>query len=49
MIVDHIDKTMSIKKVNYGPALSGKTTSIKTLYYLFVNVEYIWTIDDNRK
>ena len=32
MIIDHCDKTISIKVVYFGPALSGKTTSIKSLF-----------------
>lgn len=35
MIIDHCDKTISIKIVYFGPALSGKTTSIKTLFSHF--------------
>lgn len=32
MIIDHCDKTISIKIVYFGPAFSGKTTSIKALF-----------------
>jgi signal recognition particle receptor subunit beta len=35
MIIDHIDKTISIKIVYFGPAFSGKTTSIKALFSSF--------------
>lgn len=35
MIIDHVDKTISLKIVYFGPALSGKTTSIKALFSLF--------------
>ena len=35
MIVDHVDKTISIKIVYFGPAFSGKTTSIKSLFSHF--------------
>ena len=45
MIVDHVDKTISIKIVYFGPALSGKTTSIKTLFSLFGKEEEICSIE----
>jgi len=45
MIVDHIDKTMSIKIVYFGPALSGKTTSIKALFSLFGKEEELCSIE----
>jgi small GTP-binding protein len=45
MIVDHIDKTISIKIVYFGPALSGKTTSIKTLFSIFGKEEEICSIE----
>ena len=45
MIVDHIDKTISIKIVYFGPALSGKTTSIKALFSLFGKEEEICSIE----
>ena len=45
MIVDHIDKTMSIKIVYFGPALSGKTTSIKTLFSLFGKEDELCSIE----
>jgi len=35
MIIDHCDKTISIKVVYFGAALSGKTTSIKALFSHF--------------
>jgi signal recognition particle receptor subunit beta len=35
MIIDHIDRTISIKIVYFGPAFSGKTTSIKALFSSF--------------
>ena len=31
MIINSLDKTVSIKIVYYGPALSGKTTTLKSL------------------
>ncbi|MHA2280696.1 MAG: GTP-binding protein [Promethearchaeota archaeon] len=45
MIVDHIDKTISIKIVYFGPALSGKTTSIKALLSIFGKEEEICSIE----
>lgn len=45
MIIDHVDKTLSIKIVYFGPALSGKTTSIKALFSLFGKDEEICSIE----
>lgn len=45
MIVDHVDKTISIKIVYFGPALSGKTTSLKALFTLFGREEEICSIE----
>ncbi|KKK57612.1 hypothetical protein LCGC14_3052740, partial [marine sediment metagenome] len=45
MIIDHIDKTISIKIVYFGPALSGKTTSIKTLFSHFGKDDHILSIE----
>ena len=45
MIIDHVDKTISIKIVYFGPALSGKTTSIKTLFSHFGKEEKILSIE----
>ena len=45
MIIDHVDKTISIKIVYYGPALSGKTTSIKTLFSHFGKEDKILSIE----
>ena len=45
MIIDHVDKTISIKIVYFGPALSGKTTSIKALFSLFGKGEEICSIE----
>ena len=45
MFVDHVDKTISIKIVYFGPALSGKTTSIKALFSLFGKEEGISSIE----
>ena len=45
MIIDHVDKTISIKIVYFGPALSGKTTSIKTLFAHFGKEDKILSIE----
>ncbi|HEC40945.1 MAG TPA: gliding motility protein, partial [bacterium] len=45
MIIDHCDKTISIKIVYFGPALSGKTTSIKSLFSYFGKSEDVMSIE----
>jgi small GTP-binding protein len=45
MIIDHIDKTISIKIVYFGPAFSGKTTSIKSLFSHFGKGEALHSIE----
>jgi len=45
LIIDHVDKTISIKIVYFGPALSGKTTSIKTLFSHFGKDDQILSIE----
>ena len=45
LIVDHCQKTISIKIVYFGPALSGKTTSIKALFSQFGKEEDIYSIE----
>lgn len=45
MIIDHCDKTISIKIVYFGPAFSGKTTSIKALFTQFGRGEKIHSIE----
>ncbi|MFX1420607.1 MAG: ATP/GTP-binding protein, partial [Promethearchaeota archaeon] len=45
MIIDYTDKTISIKIVYFGPALSGKTTSIKTLFTDFGKEEDVCSIE----
>lgn len=45
MITDHCDKTISIKIVYFGPALSGKTTSIKALFSLFGKEDKLHSIE----
>lgn len=45
MIIDHCDKTISIKIVYFGPALSGKTTTIKALFSHFGKEEALQSIE----
>ena len=45
MIIDHIDKTISIKLVYFGPAFSGKTTSIKALFSHFGKDDALHSIE----
>lgn len=45
MIIDHCDKTISIKIVYFGPALSGKTTTIKALFSHFGKGEALQSIE----
>ncbi|MFX0021019.1 MAG: ATP/GTP-binding protein [Candidatus Hermodarchaeota archaeon] len=45
MIIDHSQKTISIKIVYFGPALSGKTTSIKALFSQFGKEKEIYSIE----
>ena len=45
MIIDHCDKTISIKIVYFGPAFSGKTTSIKSLFSHFGKGEALHSIE----
>lgn len=45
MIINHCQKTISIKIVYFGPAFSGKTTSIKTLFSHFGKGEALHSIE----
>jgi len=49
MIIDHCDKTISIKIVYFGPAYSGKTTSIKALFSHFGKDEALQSIESTVK
>ncbi len=49
MIIDHCDKTLSIKIVYFGPAYSGKTTSIKSLFSHFGKVDALQSIESTVK
>ncbi len=46
MIIDHCDKTISIKVVYFGAALSGKTTSIKALFSHFGKKDQLRSIEN---
>ena len=45
MIIDYCDKTINLKIVYFGPALSGKTTSIKSLFSFFGKEDQIESIE----
>jgi len=45
LIIDHLAKTISIKIVYFGPAMSGKTTSIKALFSEFGKEEEVCSIE----
>jgi signal recognition particle receptor subunit beta len=45
MIIDHVDKTISLKIVYFGPAFSGKTTSIKALFSHFGKGDALHSIE----
>ncbi len=49
MIFKEIDKTIEIKIVYYGPALSGKTTSIKALFRHFGKDRELYSIESTVK
>ncbi len=49
MIIDHCDKTINIKIVYFGPAYSGKTTSIKALFSHFGKDEALQSIESTVK
>ena len=47
MIIDSGSKTVNIKICYYGPALSGKTTSLKALFNHFGKLEDVISIDNS--
>ncbi len=47
MIIDYNEKTIFIKIVYYGPAMSGKTTSLKFLFSHYGKDEYIESIENS--
>lgn len=46
MIINALDKTVQIKIVYFGPALSGKTTSLKALFNHFGKKDEIFSIEN---
>ncbi|MHA1986329.1 MAG: GTP-binding protein [Promethearchaeota archaeon] len=46
MIVDHSNKTLNLKVVYYGPALSGKTTAVLALFSHFGRKEAVESIEN---
>ena len=49
MIIDFLDKKLQLKIVFYGPALSGKTTSIKALFNHFGKKDEILSVESTVK
>ncbi|MHA1148544.1 MAG: GTP-binding protein [Promethearchaeota archaeon] len=49
MIIDALEKTIQIKVVYFGPALSGKTTSIKALFNHFGKKDDILSVESSIK
>jgi signal recognition particle receptor subunit beta len=47
MIFDALEKTIQLKIAYYGPALSGKTTSIKSLFMHFGKAEEVLSIESS--
>ena len=47
MIFNHENKTLQVKIVYYGPAMSGKTTSIKSLFSYFNKEDSVKSIDSS--
>lgn len=47
MIFNYEDKTLQVKIVYYGPAMSGKTTSIKSLFSYFNKEHTVKSIDSS--
>ena len=47
MIFDYRNKTLQVKIVYYGPAMSGKTTSIKSLFPYFNKEDSVKSIDNS--
>jgi len=47
MIINALDKTVNIKIVYFGPALSGKTTSLKALFNHFGKIHEVKSIENS--
>ncbi|MFX1316287.1 MAG: ATP/GTP-binding protein [Promethearchaeota archaeon] len=48
MIIDHLYKILALKIVYYGPALSGKTTSLKALFNHFGKEDNVFSIESTQ-
>ena len=47
MIINALDKTVNIKIVYFGPALSGKTTSLRSLFDHFGRIHEVKSIENS--
>lgn len=47
MIINQLEKTLQLKMVYYGPAMSGKTTSLKALFDHFGKRENVRSIESS--
>jgi signal recognition particle receptor subunit beta len=47
LIIDALDKTIQLKIVYFGPALSGKTTSLKALFNHFGKKKEVASVDSS--
>jgi signal recognition particle receptor subunit beta len=47
MIIDHLSRTIQLKICYYGPALSGKTTTLKSLFKHFGKEDEVLSIDSS--
>ena len=47
MIINALEKSVNIKVVYYGPALSGKTTSLKSLFNHFGKIHEVESIENS--
>ncbi|NHJ19861.1 MAG: hypothetical protein EAX91_02870 [Candidatus Lokiarchaeota archaeon] len=47
MIIDHLSQTIQLKICYFGPALSGKTTTLKSLFKHFGKEDEVLSIDNS--
>jgi len=47
MIIDHLNQTIQLKMCYFGPALSGKTTSLKSLFKHFGKEDSVLSIESS--
>ena len=47
MIIDHLSQTLQLKICYFGPALSGKTTTLKSLFNHFGKEDRVLSIDSS--